>query len=142
MNKILSGDIKKGAEGGIVRHIQEKLVRLGYMTRAQVNTGRGIFGPKTDDALKRFQSQHGLANDGVFGPKTFKALRNASPRHSQPNQPNQPPKPPTNGNAPEYKRWNVYSTGDRRGKPTVLKIYNRITVRAANGRIMSREASN
>ena len=113
MNQILSGDVKKGAEGGIVRHIQEKLVRLGYMTRAQVNTGPGIFGSKTDAALKRFQSQHGLAGDGVFGPKTFKALRNASPRRSQPGQPNQPPKPPTNGTAPEYKRWNVYSTGDR-----------------------------
>jgi peptidoglycan hydrolase-like protein with peptidoglycan-binding domain len=113
MNQILSGDIKKGAEGGVVRHIQEKLVSLGYMTRAQVNTGPGIFGSKTDAALKRFQSQHGLADDGVFGPKTFKALRNASPRRSQPNQPNQPSKPPTDGNAPEYKRWNVYSTGDR-----------------------------
>lgn len=110
MNNILSGDIKKGATGGIVRQMQNKLVRLGYMTQTQFDTGRGIFGPQTDAALKRFQARHNLADDGIFGPKTFNALRDAAPRRSQPNQ---PPKPPTNGDATEYKRWNVYSTGDR-----------------------------
>ena len=60
MNKILSGDIERGARGDIVRQMQEKLVRLGYLTRAQVNTGPGIFGPKTEAALRRFQADHNL----------------------------------------------------------------------------------
>jgi peptidoglycan hydrolase-like protein with peptidoglycan-binding domain len=115
MNKIFSGDIERGARGNIVRQMQEKLIRLGYMTRAQVNTGPGIFGPKTEAALKRFQAEHGLTRDGIYGPNTFRALQNAAPRtngnNNGGNQQNHPPV--NNGDAPEYRRWNVYSTGNR-----------------------------
>jgi peptidoglycan hydrolase-like protein with peptidoglycan-binding domain len=34
----------------------------------------GVFGPKTERALKRFQHQHGLTADGVAGPDTRHAL--------------------------------------------------------------------
>lgn len=112
MNNILAGDIKKGANGSTVRGLQDNLVRLGYMTRAQVNTGPGVFGPQTDAALRRFQSAQGLTDNGIFGPDTFNALRNArTPSNPNPN--------PGNGNGTEtgavseYRRWNVYSTGDR-----------------------------
>ncbi len=102
MNSILGGDIKKGANGTIVRALQDNLVRLGYMTRDQVNTGPGIFGPQTDAALRSFQSAQGITRDGIFGPESFRAIRSA-----------QTPDNPGSGTVSEYRRWNVYSTGDR-----------------------------
>jgi|GEM_PF-1908927 len=115
MNKIFSGDIERGARGDIVRQMQEKLVRLGYLTRAQVNTGQGIFGPKTEAALKRFQADHNLTRDGIYGPNTFRELQDATPRANGNGNGNTPPnEPPVNdGEAKEYRRWNVYSTGNR-----------------------------
>jgi muramidase (phage lysozyme)/peptidoglycan hydrolase-like protein with peptidoglycan-binding domain len=107
MSSILGGDIKKGSNGSTVRALQDDLVRLGYMTRAQANTGPGTFGPQTDAALRRFQAAQGLTDDGIFGPDTFRAIRNARPSD------------PGNGNGNgtgtvnEYRRWNVYSTGHR-----------------------------
>ena len=108
MNKLLSGDIKKGAKGEIVRNLQENLIKLGYMTRAQVNTGPGIFGPRTDAALRHFQTDHKLSRDGIFGPRTFSSIQKALANKTAPT-----PKPqqPSGGKVPTYKPWNVYSTG-------------------------------
>lgn len=108
MSRILGGDIKKGASGATVRALQDDLVRLGYMTRAQVNTGPGVFGPRTDAALRRFQSAHGLTSDGTFGPDTFRSIQNAR----TPSNPGNGNGTET-GNGQEYRRWNVYSTGNR-----------------------------
>lgn len=109
MNNILGGTLKKGANGPAVRALQDHLVRLGYMTRAQVNTGPGVFGPRTDAALRSFQSAQGLTSDGIFGPDTFRALRNAR-------TPSTPGTGNGTGDTSEYRRWNVYSTGDRQAR--------------------------
>lgn len=111
MSRILTGKIKRGAQGAHVLHLQQQLVRLGYITQAKVNTGRGIFGPKTDAALRQFQREHNLTADGIFGAKTFRAMQAATPRNSNNNNTQNPPV--NNGRAPEYERWNVYSTGHR-----------------------------
>ena len=39
----------------------------------------GVFGPRTEDALRRFQRFAGLTEDGVAGPATFGALRGPLP---------------------------------------------------------------
>lgn len=104
MERIFDGKIKRGAENRIVRQIQSKLIQLKFMTRAQVNTGPGIFGPRTENAIRKFQAKHDLKVTGIVDAKTFSAILRAKPPRSQ---------PAPNGNAPTYKRWNVYSTGDR-----------------------------
>ena len=47
------------------------------MTQKEMNTGPGIFGPRTEAALKEFQKKHGVPATGYYGPKTRAALREA-----------------------------------------------------------------
>jgi peptidoglycan hydrolase-like protein with peptidoglycan-binding domain len=53
-----------------------KLVKL---VQAKVGAGAdGIFGQKTEAAVRAFPSAHGLDPDGIVGPKTWKALDSVS----------------------------------------------------------------
>ena len=52
-----------------VKILQDHLVRLGYLDKAQAD---GIFGPKTEQALKDFQKANGLAQTGVWDEDTFR----------------------------------------------------------------------
>lgn len=87
--------LQRGSRGEQVKQLQNALVNLKFMTQAQMNTGPGIFGPRTDAALRNFQSSRGLAVDGIYGPKSRAALRNALGGSAPTNPTN-----PTNPNAP------------------------------------------
>ncbi|GAB2910094.1 N-acetylmuramoyl-L-alanine amidase [Rhodococcus aerolatus] len=56
--------------GDDVGELQSRLLELGY------DTGRadGLFGVRTDRALRTFQREYGLAEDGIFGPTTMASL--------------------------------------------------------------------
>lgn len=58
---------KRGSTGTEVRNIQSRLSAWGY------NPGSvdGIYGAKTEAAVKRFQQKHGLTPDGIAGPATL-----------------------------------------------------------------------
>ena len=56
--------LRKGDQGQSVTQLQEL---LGITTD-------GSFGPRTDLAVRRFQSEHGLKPDGLVGPATWLAL--------------------------------------------------------------------
>lgn len=67
------GLLKRGAKGEAVKKLQIALNRLGF----SCGSADGDFGPKTEDAVKRFQRAHGLEADGEFGPLTYAALKEA-----------------------------------------------------------------
>ncbi len=62
--------LRKGSSGETVRRMQTKLIRWGYLS----GRADGIFGSKTEQAVRLFQSKNGLKVDGVAGPATFNAL--------------------------------------------------------------------
>ncbi|HEY3444961.1 MAG TPA: LysM peptidoglycan-binding domain-containing protein [Myxococcales bacterium] len=88
-------DLRRGQTGSPVKQLQDSLVKLGYMTKAQVATGPGTFGPKTEAAVESFQSKHGLQASGVYGPSTrealAKALQKGDPKPSEPTKPQNTP---------------------------------------------------
>lgn len=62
--------IRINSRGEDVTHLQLLLTKLGY------DPGKvdGIFGSKTENALKKYQSDNGLDPDGIAGPKAWKSL--------------------------------------------------------------------
>jgi peptidoglycan hydrolase-like protein with peptidoglycan-binding domain len=67
--------ISRGATGDAVRVLQRALRRApmwGFIVD-------GVFGPKTEAAVKEFQEGGGLVVDGVVGPLTWAALPNGAP---------------------------------------------------------------
>lgn len=59
-----------GSRGAAVKDVQQALKARGY--RLAVD---GIFGIRTDDAVRRFQRKEDLVVDGIAGPATMAALR-------------------------------------------------------------------
>jgi peptidoglycan hydrolase-like protein with peptidoglycan-binding domain len=62
--------LQKGDEGEDVRILQERLRVAGFY----YGKSTGIFGPITEDAVKRFQLAYKLEPDGIVGPATLKKL--------------------------------------------------------------------
>jgi murein DD-endopeptidase MepM/ murein hydrolase activator NlpD len=84
MEAILNG-IKPGdtANRSLVSNVQNKLVDLGYMTRDQIGNNSGVFGPKTEAALKAFQAANDINTTGNIGQRTFNSLFNGTPKSGQ-----------------------------------------------------------
>ena len=62
--------IKYGMRGADVEELQNILIALGYMS----GTADGVAGSATVEAIRSFQSTHGLNADGVCGESTFDAI--------------------------------------------------------------------
>ena len=58
-----------GDQGSDVAEIQGRLANLGYDVSAD-----GEFGPATAEAVKEFQTSHGMSADGLVGAATYSAL--------------------------------------------------------------------
>lgn len=69
---------KLGSRGSEVTKIQTRLKNWGYYTGAV----DGIYGYKTQAAVKWFQRKNGLVADGIAGPKTLAAIGIASTTNS------------------------------------------------------------
>jgi N-acetylmuramoyl-L-alanine amidase len=69
-DRILSHIPGHMVQGDDVAELQERLLSLGF-TPDRVD---GIFGPNTEQAVRRFQRGVGLAGDGRVGPETLRAF--------------------------------------------------------------------
>lgn len=80
MKEVRDGDdkyaqptLRRGSRGETVKALQDALNKLGYKA-GEVD---GIFGPKTESAVKAFQKANKLVQDGIVGPLTWAALDKA-----------------------------------------------------------------
>ena len=64
--------LKAGMTGERVKAMQELLAKHGYL----LTTPDGIYGGKTEEAVRRFQQDTGLEADGVCGAQTMARLQN------------------------------------------------------------------
>lgn len=62
--------LRRGSRGVYVRYLQQKLVAKLY----PAGTADGIFGANTENAVRQFQQENGLADDGIVGPLTWAKL--------------------------------------------------------------------
>ncbi len=76
--------LRKGDTGPKVKQLQDALTKLGYMTKAQVATGPGTFGAKTEAAVTKFQQDHKLPTTGFYGELTHAALKKALGQGNKP----------------------------------------------------------
>jgi len=65
--------LSRGSQGSKVLALQEKLSQLGY----DVGPVDGVFGPRTEAAVLKFQQNRLLDVDGVVGNQTWQALFDA-----------------------------------------------------------------
>jgi N-acetylmuramoyl-L-alanine amidase len=61
-------------QGDDVAELQERLLSLGFSPE-RVD---GVFGPNTEQAVRKFQRHVGLAGDGTVGPQTLRAFADLS----------------------------------------------------------------
>lgn len=72
-----SSTLQRGMSGAPVLSLQKLLVAKGFLTSRAMSTGPGVFGPRTEEAVRAFQRAHGLSGSGIAGPDTLRALRQA-----------------------------------------------------------------
>lgn len=67
--------LRRGMTGPSIAALQQKLVAAGFMSKADARSGPGVYGPRTEAAVRRLQESVGsLSVDGVAGPGTLAAL--------------------------------------------------------------------
>ncbi|MBU3183055.1 peptidoglycan-binding domain-containing protein [Clostridium psychrophilum] len=65
--------LKIGSTGADVKKLQTSLVKLGFNSEPI----DGVFGPKTDAAVRAFQKDYGLVVDGIVEKNTWAAIDKA-----------------------------------------------------------------
>ncbi len=68
-----SSALSVGSRSSQVTTVQERLKKLGYMSRVT-----GYFGEDTESAVRKFQKRNGLSQDGRVGPNTLNVLMSSS----------------------------------------------------------------
>lgn len=66
--------LQRGMTGAVVTQFQQKLVAAKFMSMSDFKSGPGVYGPRTEAAVKRLQGFVGLPASGVAGPSTLAAL--------------------------------------------------------------------
>ena len=85
------GFVRLGQSGDTVQEMQQLLNRVGMKPALQID---GMFGPRTDAALRKFQTENNIKVDGIFGPQSLQALQNSLGQDDSNNTPKEKQKPP------------------------------------------------
>ncbi|WP_096203087.1 C40 family peptidase [Bacillus sp. FJAT-45350] len=93
--------LRIGAKGEQVIHLQKLLKDAGFFNREIT----GNFGEVTEQVVKEFQRQNGLAIDGIVGPKTIGALNQSASINT--------PQTTTGETSQEVKSTSILKHGDR-----------------------------
>ena len=71
--------VKRGSTGSAVSGLQKGLLKFGGAgSPTDPGPADGSFGPRTEAAVKSYQTQHSLVADGVVGPRTWWAPAGAA----------------------------------------------------------------
>ena len=95
--------LKQGSKGSQVTELQKLLNNAGYSP----GTIDGIFGPKTEAALRAYQKANSLTADGIYGPKTAAALTGSTSAVKSVSEPTNTPSGPRMSLAGSPKLWKV-----------------------------------
>lgn len=74
-DRLLSYVVTNPLVGDDIVALQRRLTELGF----DVSQVDGLFGPRTDEAVREFQRNIGMPADGTCGPATFKSLARLAP---------------------------------------------------------------
>lgn len=66
--------LQRGMTGAAVSKLQQQLVAAKFMSIDDQRSGPGVYGPRTEAAVKRLQAFVGLPVTGVAAPSTLAAL--------------------------------------------------------------------
>lgn len=66
-----TGYLRKTDSNANVKMLQKLLIKLEYLS----GTADGVFGPKTEKALKSFQKDNNITVDGIYGSQSREALK-------------------------------------------------------------------
>ena len=69
-------ELEEGAQGDIVRHLQDLLSKSGHPAAVD-----GVFGAGTLSAVRAFQQAKGLGVDGIVGPNTWNGVHEVVNEH-------------------------------------------------------------
>ena len=66
--------LQRGTMGPAVTSLQQRLVAAKFMPMNDFKSGPGVYGPRTEAAVKRLQAHVGLPVTGIAAPSTLAAL--------------------------------------------------------------------
>ncbi|HEY1088968.1 MAG TPA: peptidoglycan-binding domain-containing protein, partial [Archangium sp.] len=72
--KVAAAALQRGMTGAAVTQLQQKLVTAKFMSLNDFRSGPGVYGPRTEAAVKRLQLRVGLPVTGIANASTQQAL--------------------------------------------------------------------
>jgi peptidoglycan hydrolase-like protein with peptidoglycan-binding domain len=64
------GYLRRGDSNANVKRLQLLLIEFGFLT----GSADGVFGPKTEAALRKMQREHNITVDGIYGSQSRAVL--------------------------------------------------------------------
>ena len=74
VRRAVSTPLSRGRTGPEVASLQARLVARGFLRSRDMAAGKGVFGPRTEAAVRRLQLSHGLLPTGAADRATVAAL--------------------------------------------------------------------